>query len=94
MDIVDKLKDSYSFLGDPLHREAWEEIEAVRVQLGDQLELILALENETKRLWEEVRQARFMASEWEEKYWETDQGRDEYDRRQNDEDYDKAWEKD
>jgi hypothetical protein len=94
MDIVDKLKDSYSFLGDPLHREACEEIEAIRVQLGDQLELILALENETKRLWEEVRQARFMASEWEEKYWETDQGRDEYDRRQNDEDYDRAWEKD
>ena len=94
MDIVDKLKDSYSFLGDPLHRKAWEEIEAVRVQLGDQLELILALENETKRLWEEVRQARFLANEWEEKYWETDQGRDEYDRRQNDEDYDRAWEKD
>lgn len=30
MDIVDKLKDSYAFLGDPLHREAWEEIESLR----------------------------------------------------------------
>ena len=82
MDIVDKLKSSHSLLGDPLHREAWEEIEAIRVQLGDQLDLILALENETKRLWGEVRQARFEANEWEEKYWETDQGRDEYDRAQ------------
>jgi len=82
MDIVDKLKDSYSFLGDPLHREAWEEIEAVRTQMSDQLHLILALEDETKRLWGEVRQARFEANEWEEKYWETDQGRDEWDRAQ------------
>jgi hypothetical protein len=30
LDIVDKLKDSYSFLGDPLHRQAWEEIESLR----------------------------------------------------------------
>ena len=30
MDIVDELKDSYSFLGDPLHRKAWEEIEKLR----------------------------------------------------------------
>ena len=30
MDIVDKLKDSYAFLGDPLHREAYEEIEQLR----------------------------------------------------------------
>ena len=33
MDIVDKLKDSYAFLGDPLHREAWEEIERLRDEL-------------------------------------------------------------
>lgn len=33
MDIVDKLKDSYAFLGDPLHREAWEEIERLRNEL-------------------------------------------------------------
>jgi hypothetical protein len=30
MDIVDKLKSSHSLLGDPLHREAWEEIESLR----------------------------------------------------------------
>lgn len=34
MDIVDKLKDSYSFLGDPLHREAWERIERLETVLG------------------------------------------------------------
>jgi hypothetical protein len=30
MDIITKLKDAYAFLGDPLHREAWEEIERLR----------------------------------------------------------------
>ena len=35
MDIVDELKDSYSFLGDPLHRKAWEEIEKLRDALHD-----------------------------------------------------------
>ena len=30
MDIVDRLKASHSMLGDPLHREAWEEIEQMR----------------------------------------------------------------
>lgn len=33
MDIVDKLKSSHSMLGDPLHREAWEEIERLREAL-------------------------------------------------------------
>ena len=33
MDIVDELKDAYSFLGDPLHRKAWEEIERLREAL-------------------------------------------------------------
>ncbi|CAB4166634.1 hypothetical protein UFOVP838_40 [uncultured Caudovirales phage] len=33
MDIVDKLKDSYAFLGDPLHRQAWEEIEQLRADV-------------------------------------------------------------
>ena len=32
MDIVDRLKASHSLLGDPLHREAWEEIERLREQ--------------------------------------------------------------
>ena len=40
MDIVDELKDSYSFLGDPLHRKAWEEIERLR---EDKAELLEAL---------------------------------------------------
>jgi hypothetical protein len=30
MDIVDRLKSSHSLLGDPLHRDAWEEIERLR----------------------------------------------------------------
>ena len=34
MDIVDKLKDSYAFLGDPLHREAYEEIEQLRFDVN------------------------------------------------------------
>jgi len=29
MTIVDKLKSAHSFHGDPLHREAWEEIESL-----------------------------------------------------------------
>jgi predicted nucleic acid-binding Zn-ribbon protein len=33
MDIVAKLKDAYSFLGDPLHRTAYEEIERLRGQV-------------------------------------------------------------
>jgi len=33
MDIVDKLKSSHSLLGDPLHREAWEEIEGLRADV-------------------------------------------------------------
>ena len=40
MDIVDELKDSYSFLGDPLHRKAWEEIERLR---KDKTELVEVL---------------------------------------------------
>ena len=38
MDIVDELKDSYSFLGDPLHRKAWEEIERLRKENAELLE--------------------------------------------------------
>ena len=30
MNLVDRLKASHSFIGDPLHREAWEEIERLR----------------------------------------------------------------
>jgi len=35
MDIVEVLKDSHGFLGDPLHREAWEEIERLREALRE-----------------------------------------------------------
>ena len=33
MDIVAELKDGYSFLGDPMHRKAYEEIERLREAL-------------------------------------------------------------
>lgn len=33
MDIVDRLKSSHSLLGDPLHRDAWEEIEGLRADV-------------------------------------------------------------
>ena len=33
MDIVAELKDAYSFLGDPLHRKAYDEIERLRGQV-------------------------------------------------------------
>jgi len=33
MDIVTKLEDAYAFLGDPLHREAADEIERLREQV-------------------------------------------------------------
>ena len=35
MDIVDKLKSSHSLLGDPLHREAWKEIERLRYEFRE-----------------------------------------------------------
>jgi hypothetical protein len=33
MDIVIELKDAYAFLGDPLHRKAYDEIERLRLAL-------------------------------------------------------------
>jgi hypothetical protein len=35
MDIVTKLEDAYAFLGDPLHREAANEIERLREELRE-----------------------------------------------------------
>jgi len=32
MDIVEKLKSAHSFHGNPLHREAWEEIELLQLE--------------------------------------------------------------
>ena len=40
MDIVAELKDGYSFLGDPMHRKAADEIERLR---KDKAELVEAL---------------------------------------------------
>jgi len=42
MDIVNRLKSSHSMLGDPLHREAWEEIEQLRT---DKAEVLWALKH-------------------------------------------------
>jgi hypothetical protein len=33
MNLVDRLKSAHSFHGDPLHREAWEEIERLEKEL-------------------------------------------------------------
>ena len=35
MNLVDRLKASHSFIGDPLHREAYEEIERLRQEFRE-----------------------------------------------------------
>lgn len=72
MDIIAKLKDAYAFLGDPLHREAWEEIERLRETLKtfannvketnvgidkNWAETVYALKAENQRLQEEIQWA-------------------------------------
>ena len=52
MDIVDKLKDSYAFLGDPLHRDAWEEIEKLRK--NEQILSIMLSRALTKQVSDEI----------------------------------------
>lgn len=42
MDIVTKLEDAYAFLGDPLHREAADEIERLRKENAELKELLQA----------------------------------------------------
>lgn len=63
MDIVAELKDAYAFLGDPLHRKAYEEIERLRneFQFTDEvrqsaLQSLAAVEEEYDRLWDETRE--------------------------------------
>ena len=63
MDIVAELKDAYSFLGDPLHRKAYEEIERLRneFQFTDEvrqsaLQSLAAVEEEYDRLRHEFRE--------------------------------------
>ena len=43
MDIIAKLKDAYAFLGDPLHREAWEEIERLQKENDDLSAMVINL---------------------------------------------------
>ena len=43
MDIVAELKDGYSFLGDPMHRKAVDEIERLRENAKQNVELVEAL---------------------------------------------------
>jgi len=47
MDIVTKLEDAYAFLGDPLHREAADEIERLRAEVADLKELMQSTVNYT-----------------------------------------------
>jgi hypothetical protein len=75
MDIIAKLKDAYAFLGDPLHREAWEALE----ELDEKLRA--AYEREAGWI-KNISIAKDAADKWEEKYWEPDEGRAEYDRAQ------------
>lgn len=71
MDLIDKLKSAHSFHGDPLHREAWEEIERLREALktfADNVketnvginknwaETVYPLKAENQRLREEVKE--------------------------------------
>jgi len=76
MEIKDKLKSAHSFHGDPLHREAWEEIE--------RLEMVIAkMTLKASELWNIGADA--LMNE------ETDEERDQIDRRQDHEEPDQ-WE--
>ena len=76
MDITDKLKSAHSFHGDPLHREAWEEIE----RLEDVIHNMIV---QARNLWDFGIDA--LINE------ETDEERDQIDRRQDHEEPDQ-WE--
>ena len=74
MNLKDKLKSAHSFNGDPLHREAWEEIERLE-------EIISNMTIEASILWGIGASALFENNE-------TDEERDLYDRRQDHEEPD------
>ena len=76
MDLIDKLKSAHSFHGDPLHREAWEEIERLE-------EVIAKITLMASNLWNIGADA--LMNE------ETDEERDQIDRRQDHEEPDQ-WE--
>ena len=76
MDITDKLKSAHSFHGDPLHREAWEEIERLKMIIAKTT--LMAIE-----LWNIGTDALMNK--------ETDEERDQIDRRQDHEEPDQ-WE--
>jgi hypothetical protein len=49
--LIDRLKDSYSFLGDPLHREAYEELERLEMIIDQQQEVIENLTDRAYDIW-------------------------------------------
>lgn len=54
MDIVAELKDAYSFLGDPLHRKAYDEIERLREDKAELVEALIDMRNHiNERNWDE-----------------------------------------
>jgi hypothetical protein len=54
MDIVAELKDGYSFLGDPLHRKAADEIERLREDKAELVEALIDMRNHiNERDWDE-----------------------------------------
>jgi len=67
MDIITKLKDAYAFLGDPLHREAYEELEELHAKLR------AAYEREAGWITN-ISIAKDIADKWEEKYKEVSDG--------------------
>ena len=53
MDIVAELKDAYSFLGDPLHRKAADEIERLREDKAELVEALIDMRNHiNERDWD------------------------------------------
>jgi len=82
MDIIAKLKDAHAFLGDPLHREAWEALEELHEKLRAAYEREAGWIKNISIAKDAADIAKDAAFKWEEKYWETDEGRAEYDRAQ------------
>jgi archaellum component FlaC len=54
MDIVTKLEDAYAFLGDPLHREAANEIERLRGQVEELEEEVYLLSSDLAHIYVKI----------------------------------------
>jgi hypothetical protein len=54
MDIVTKLEDAYAFLGDPLHREAANEIERLRGQVEKLEEEVYLLSSDLAHIYVKI----------------------------------------